>query len=234
MHLRPRRIAIFFAASTFAAACAIFACSTDNGTSVLPAPDANKDTNVPDPDGNVVDPGVDACADAFVPRTSTGPRCLGVIDGGGEGGTASRNCAGKTQICCADGRFSDGGFAPSECVTGVVSGGNTYNEGTCTPTFQGDGGKEYHCFEAAHCPGTGSVCCMTGSTAGNPIPSGNNDWPGCDRTKFQNARFIGGTRCRANCAAGELQLCSSSAECKAGECIFLEADNRSTGYCKVF
>jgi hypothetical protein len=231
MQARTQRVALFFAVSGFAAAAAIFACSTDNGPSTINTLDARSESSSGGEDAPI-EPGPDACADAFVPRQSAGPRCLGVVDAGGDGATFSKNCAGKTQICCSDGRFSDGGFAGSDCLNATVTG-NSFQEGQCAPTFQGDGGKEWHCTEAAHCPGTGSVCCMIGSTEGNPIPSGNNDWPGCETTKFQNSRFIGGTRCRATCNAGELQLCSSSAECKAGNCIFLEAENRNIGYCRV-
>jgi hypothetical protein len=234
MHLRPRRLAIFFAASSIAAATAIFACSTDNGTTTLPAPDANRPDTGSNPDEDApVDPGVDACADAFVPRTSTGPRCLGVLDAGGDGGSGGKNCLGKLQICCSDGTNMQGGFEPSDCLDAAVVG-NGFQEGLCTPTFTGDGGQEWHCTEQAHCPGTGAVCCMRGTAAGNPVPAPNNDWPGCDRTKFQSPRFNGGTRCRnAMCNAGEIQLCSSDSECTAGSCIFLSASGRNIGYCRV-
>lgn len=237
MVLSSRRLVVFFALSTFAGASAIFACSTDNGTTQpLPSSqDVRSDRGNPDDPDAPIDPGApDACADAFVPRPSPGPRCLGVIDAGGDGGTGGKNCTGKVQICCSDGITpgTSNQFEPSECIDGTVSG-NGFVEGECTPTFTGDGGSEWHCTEADHCPGSGAICCLLPSPAGNPIPAQHNDWPGCGTTKYVPGRFVGGTRCRATCNAGELQLCSSTAECKAGECIFLETSGRNIGYCRV-
>ena len=234
MHLRPRRIAFFLAASTIAAGFTIFACSTDNGTTTLPTPDTGRTDTGGGGDPDVVDPPLDPCRDAFAPRPSTGPRCLGVIDAGGEGGSGGKNCVGKTEICCSDGQNAPNMFEPSECITGMVSGGNSFTVGRCNSTFTADGGTEWHCTEKDHCPGTGSICCMIPGPGSNGIfPQENDSWPGCAKTKFQNSRFVGGTRCKATCAAGEIQLCSSNTECTAGECIFLSSGGRNIGYCRV-
>lgn len=225
------------------------ACTTDNGTNT-PVPTVN-DSGRTDTGGSSGassggssggssgDPG-DAGADcANIPevRDSVGPYCFSVKDAGGDGATFGKNCnAAMNEICCSGGPLGpDAGFEPSQCVVATEDTVG-YEEGACTGFTTAV--QEWHCTEAAHCPGNASggtdeICCATITDAGGPNPPlPNKDFPGCDvwftsRTK--------GTRCRTGnaCQAGEAQLCSSDAECKSGTCQPIAISGRYTGICKL-
>jgi hypothetical protein len=223
------------------------ACSTDNGTT----------TNVPTvgdsgrqdtgggssgassggSSGSPGDAGGPDCANIPKPKSSDGPFCFSVLDASPDGSTASMNCpAADNKICCSGGRKpNDAGFEPSQCVS-ATENGNVYDEGACDteadPAFTTDV-KEWHCMEAAHCPGSGAICCATVSEAGAPKPGQDNDFPGCP-VYFQSGRFTDGTRCRDNaCEANEIQMCSSDTECKAGKCVPITIEGRYGGYCRL-
>ncbi len=228
-----RRFAIVMGGGLLAVAgIVIGACSTDNGSSSgTPGFDAGRDTKggsdneTPPPDedsGGSEDAGAD-CANA--PKVSgkdhpPGPFCFSAADGGCN--------SAQNEICCSDAKYGDGGFAPPVCAA------------NCNNAFQGtvDGGLEWHCTEASHCAAAGGQnerCCVTKGFIGTPNTQQNNDYPGC-RAYFNsgNPAFVGGTRCRANeCQAGELTLCASDAECKAGKCYPMKIANRFTGVCVV-
>lgn len=222
------------------------ACTTDNGTTtnVPTVNDSGRDTGggssgTTSSGGSSGDPG-DAgpdCANIPKPKSSDGPFCFSVLDASPDGATASTNCpADQNKICCSGGRLpNDGGFEPSQCVAATTSSTAGYEEGACgteaNPAFTTDV-KEWHCMEGAHCPGNGEVCCAAGSDAGTPKPGQDNDFPGCP-VYFQSGRFTSGTRCRDACQAGEIQMCSSDAECKAGKCVPLTIEGRYGGYCRL-
>lgn len=220
------------------------ACSTDNGTTsnVPTVGDSGRDTGNGSSSGGSSggssgtpgDGGAD-CADIPTPKSSDGPFCFSVRDASPDGATAGKNCeTGK--ICCSGGRLpNDAGFEPSQCVTAAEAANAGYEEGACAteanPNFTTEV-KEWHCMEGDHCPGTGEVCCAAASDAGTPKPGQDNDFPGCP-VYFQSGRFTSGTRCRDNCAAGEIQMCASDAECKAGKCVPLTIEGRYGGYCRL-
>ena len=246
MQQRTRRLAIVFGGSLLATIGFLAACSTDNGTTPLPGQTgtdggrdsakgdgSNNDNDGDDSSTPVGDGGAD-CANIPTVKSSPGPFCFTVLDGGGNGQTKSINCnAANHEVCCSDGRLDDGGFAPSECKVVTTSGGGGYNEGACAPTFEGDGGKEYHCTEQDHCPGQGESCCAVPREVTNLTPGKNNDFPGC-QAYFQSGRYVAGTRCKKDgCAPGDLTLCSSDADCKAGKCVPLSLEGRYTGYCRT-
>jgi hypothetical protein len=104
-----------------------------------------------------------------------------------------------------------------------------YEVGSCSAGAQ----QEWHCTEGSQCPGGGEICCAIKSEAGSPQANQDNDFPGCP-VYFTSGRFVGGTRCReTQCESGELQLCSSDAECKAGTCHSVTISGRYTGVCKL-
>jgi hypothetical protein len=217
------------------------ACSTDNGSSSgTPGFDAGRDTKGGGNDGEVTPPddsggGGDAGPDcSAAPKVSgknhpPGPFCFSAGDGGG------CNSNGP-EVCCSDAKYGDGGFAPPVCAA-ATKGASGYNEGACAAAFANtvDGGLEFHCTEASHCPNNGERCCVAKGFIGTPNTAQNNDYPG-SQAYFNsgNPAFVGGTRCRTTeCAAGELTLCASDAECKAGSCKPIKIANRFTGVCIV-
>jgi hypothetical protein len=244
MQQRTRRLAFVFAGTLFATVGVLAACSTDDGTTPLPGSDGGRDSakadgsgNNNDDDGGVPGPndggnGAD-CANVPTVKSSVGPYCFSVVDGGGNGTTKSVNCnAENNEICCSDGRQADGGFALSECKVATTSGGGGYTEGACAPTFEGDGGKEYHCMEKDHCPGSDEACCAIPREVTKLNPGKNDDFPGC-QAFYQSGRYVEGTRCKKNgCAPGDLTLCSKDSDCPSGTCVPLTLEGRYGGYCR--
>lgn len=241
MEKRTRRLALVLGGGFLTTVGLVTAaCSTDNGTSSNPLPGSDSGRDSSRADGNT-DPGdtdggntpADAEADcANVPKVQSneGVYCFGANPDGGK--------CGASQICCSDGRLSDGGFAPSTCEDniGEATSGGGFKEGACTFPQGTDGGEEWHCTEASHCPNNGEVCCaiQDSVTGKNPEPpTKNSDFPGCE-AYFNGGNFVGGTRCRADsCKAGESTLCASDNDCKAGKCVPIKIGNRFTGYCRV-
>lgn len=238
-----RRLAMFLGGTfLMGAGLVAAACGTDNGTTAVPttggdgggrdSSSSSSSSGSSGDDGSPGDAGPD-CANIPVPKSSTGPYCFSVLDASADGGTASKNCAAAdNEICCSGGRLpNDGGFEPSKCVEATVSGGGGYNTGACTGFTTAV--QEWHCMEAAHCPGQGEVCCAIASDAGTPKPGQDNDFPGCP-VYFQSGRFTDGTRCeKTECKAGELTLCVTDADCKAGKCVPFTIAGRYGGYCRV-
>lgn len=252
MHQRTRRLAIVFAGSLLATIGALAACSTDNGTTPTPGagtPDSGKkdaakadgsDTD-PDTDGDAGDGGKKpgTCTNQPTVKSSVGPYCLGVPDGGPDGGSGGVNCdSSKHEICCSDGTLPGdaGGYAPSECkVAAVSSEGYADSPATCESTFTGTGGKEYHCTEADHCPGDGEFCCAYPAPPTTTLTPGHNkDFDDSCKAYYQSGKYVGGTRCqKTGCGMGELTLCSKDEDCKAGTCVPLSIEGRYTGYCRL-
>lgn len=241
-----RRLYLFLGGTFLAGGGLIAAaCTTDNGTAtnVPTVNDSGRDTgngsssggSSGGSSGSPSDAGAD-CANIPKPKSSDGPFCFGAGAGAGDSGadaSPNKNCdSTASEICCSGGRLpNDAGFAPSECRVAADDGvGYDQSENTCdgiTPV------KRYECMERAHCPGgNAAVCCVTVSEAGAPKPGQDNDFPGCP-VYFQSGRFTEGTRCRDACEAGELQMCSSDAECKAGKCVPITLEGRYGGYCRL-
>jgi hypothetical protein len=222
------------------------ACTTDNGTTsnVPTVNDSGRDTGNGSSSGGSSggssgDPGGEGgadCGNIPKPKSSDGPFCFSVLDASPDGAAMGVNCpAADNKICCSGGRLpNDAGFENSQCVT-AAEGTEGYDEGACgteaDPAFTSEV-KEWHCMEAAHCPGTGEICVATVSEAGAPKPGQDNDFPGCP-VYFQSGRFTNGTRCKDSLGAGELQMCASDSECKAGKCVPLTIEGRYGGYCRL-
>jgi hypothetical protein len=216
---------------------AVAACTTDNGTTPIPTrgdsgspKDSGKKIDSGDPDDQDLededggDGGVD-CTKAPKPRESDGVYCRK----GSEGSNDAGYCVDS--ICCSDQDGGDGKYAPGKCVT-PEQDTEGYKTGACNFP-ENSGGREWHCTESKHCPNTDEICCVAKGSGGNPSALTDKEWPGCG--VYQNSdtgKFISGTRCRSECETGELQLCSSDADCKTGKCKFFELANRFTGVCK--
>lgn len=243
MAVSTRRLAMFLGGTfLMGAGLVAAACGTDNGTTAVPTTDGGgRDTSSSSSsssssgsngEGGPTDAGPD-CANIPTPKSSPGPFCFGAGDAAPDGATTNTNCDGKQEICCSGGRIGDAGFAPSQCETATadaVNGGYATTAATCAATTNA---KQWHCMESAHCPGAGEVCCAIASDAGSPKPGQDKDFPGCP-VYFQSGRFTDGTRCeKTECKAGELTLCASDAECKAGKCVPLTIEGRYGGYCRV-
>lgn len=242
-----RRLAMFLG-GTFLAGAGLFAaaCGTDNGTSAVPTVDSGgRDTSSSssssgssgDPDGSGPTDGGADCANIPTPKSSDGPFCFSVLDASPDGSTASKNCnAAANEVCCSGQRI-DGGptFEPSRCEVATPAGGANagYNENTvCNAGFT-YGVEQWHCMESAHCPGNNEVCCAITADAGQTlIPQQDKDFPGCP-VYFQNSFFAGGTRCKSACAAGELIMCASDADCQNGKCVPITIEGRYGGYCRL-
>lgn len=244
MQQRTRRFAILFGGAFVATLGAIAACSTDNGTTPLPTGNAGNDSgrdsaradgsgNDDEKDDSGTPSGGDGgadCGNLPKPRPGIGPYCLGVDAGKGV------NCdSEKNEVCCSDGKLEGSDeFAASECKAATKSASGGYNVGGCDSTYQGDGGKEYHCTGPDHCPGEGEYCCAVPNVGVTTLaPGTNNKFPTC-KAYYQNGRFTAGTRCKADgCAPGDLTLCAKDEDCKAGTCVPLSLEGRDVGYCRV-
>ena len=220
------------------------ACTTDNGTTtqVPTVNDSGRDTgngsssggSSGGSSGNPGDGGGADCANIPTPRSSEGPFCFGAAQvEAGVDASPNKTCnSAADEICCSGNPIADAGFEPSSCkqaTTGAVG----YDEGTCTAGKA----QEWHCTEGSHCPGSGEICCAMKSEAGAPQTQPNNDFPGCE-VYFTSGRFVGGTRCReTQCESGELQLCSSDAECSNlganAKCRSVTISGRFAGVCKL-
>lgn len=244
MKQRNRRLAFVFGGTLLATLAALAACSTDNGTTPTPGtntPDAGKkDAKGETQDGGDDDDDTDGgkkpadggadCSAVPKPRTGDGPYCFSVKTD--DGGTANTNCnAGDHEVCCSGGRDVKGDFIDSECKVATVAA-EGYNT-TCSAPALGDGGNEIHCTQADHCPNASETCCAIPVEGSTLKPGTNDDFPGCT-AYYQSPRFLGGTRCKDGCAAGELKLCTKDADCAGvGKCVSLKLSGRDVGYCRL-
>jgi hypothetical protein len=241
MHQRTRRLAIVFGGGLLVTVGVLAACSTDNGTTPTPtqtSPDAaHPKTDSGNPDATTTPPtdgGAD-CGNVPSVKSSAGPYCFDVVDGGADGAAKSIDCNSANHEVCCTSVADDGGFGDSICAVATVDNTNGGYHAACNTALPGDGGKEYQCTEADHCPGSGESCCampFAGDTVGLK-PGGNNDYPGC-KAYFQSGKYVSGSSCKKNgCAPGELTLCASDNDCTAGTCVPIKIDGRYTGYCRL-
>lgn len=239
-----RRLAMFLGGTfLMGAGLVAAACGTDNGTTAVPTTDGGggRDTSSSSSssgssgsEGGPTDAGPD-CSNLPTPKSSDGPYCFSVADAAADGGTMSKNCsAAANEICCSGGRLpGDAGFEPSRCEVATEDQPNGgYKTNNVCQNFT-TAVQQWHCMEAKHCPNQGEVCCAIASDAGSPKPGQDNDFPGCP-VYFQSGRFTDGTRCeKTECKAGELTLCVTDADCKAGKCVPFTIAGRYGGYCRV-
>jgi hypothetical protein len=132
------------------------------------------------------------------------------------------------QQCCLGGSIGTGMYAAEQCASWNAGGAG------CTNPPSG-GGIGIACNQVADCEANGLegtlACCLQGSTAPF-IP------PNC---QFFEARAGTAVACEGNglagngvgtCAAGEVQICSSAADCPAGkQCIAGKWKIFQVGFC---
>lgn len=235
-----RRLYLFLGGTFLAGGGLIAAaCTTDNGTTtnVPTVNDSGRDTGNGSSSGGSSggssgssgeEAGAD-CGSVPKPKSSDGVFCFGANADAGADASPNKTCkSADNEICCSGNPIDGGKFETSECVAATEDQNTGYEVGSCNATTQ----QEWHCLESSHCPGTGEVCCAIKSDAGSPQAQQDKDFPGCD-VFFTSGRFVGGTRCQDTCAAGELQLCSSDSDCKAGTCKPITISGRYTGVCKL-
>jgi hypothetical protein len=120
----------------------------------------------------------------------------------------------KGQECCLGGALGDGSFASQQCQTLGT---------TCTNVGVPDAGAPaipVACMQIADCKANGETnavaCCLQGGT----VPA---DQTGClyprssDGTAVVCETSDAGATGAAACATGEIQMCSSAADCPAGK-----------------
>jgi hypothetical protein len=123
---------------------------------------------------------------------------------GADGGSLSCQTG---QECCLGGSLGGGTFGPQECAT--------YGS-TCTNGGDPDAGGSLAipiaCLQIADCTANGvasaGACCLQGATA----PA---DQPGCTYPRSKSGSAIVCETAPA-CAVGEVQICSSQADCPTG------------------
>jgi hypothetical protein len=246
MRQAGHRVFVFFGGTFLVGAGLIAAaCGTDNGsTTTVPTVDGGRDgtasssgassgtTSSGGSSGDPGDSGAD-CANIPTPKSGDGPYCFSVLDASADGGTAPKACDNsKNEVCCSGQPLGDAGFEPSTCeVADAGAGGFSH---TCSGYAWQTAPRRYDCAEKAHCAGAGGgYCCAIAADAGvSLLPGSNKDFPGCP-VYYQSPKFVGGSRCETECAAGELTLCAKDADCKAGKCVPITIDGRYTGYCRL-
>lgn len=189
--------------------------------------------------GTAVDTGSSSTDSSTAGDTSTPSNDSGSTGDGGPGdaGTVDANC-GSTPTLHTDpagsifcGFATDGGTlicgTGQECCLGGALGGGTYAPEQCAATGSicanggsadagGSAALPIECNQIADCTTDGvaaTACCLQGATA--PAPA-----PGCT---YPRARAGTGIVCENGtgagptaCAAGEVNICSSQADCPTG------------------
>jgi hypothetical protein len=124
---------------------------------------------------------------------------------GSDGGTLDCLAASGAGTCCLGGQIGGGAFAPNICAA---------NAAGCTNGAPDAGGSPIQCWQVADCAPNGfsgaQSCCIQGG-ATQPAPM-----PGCS---YFRSKAGTGVACEttATCAPGEVQVCSSPADCPAGK-----------------
>jgi hypothetical protein len=239
MHHRTRLAILIAGTITTSLGGVLVACSTDNGnTQPLPGFDSGRpkdgSSGTSGTSGGTsggtssgegpVDAGED-CSSPKTPKSNAGVFCFKDA----LNADSKNYCTvGEKKICCADAKDDGGAFIKGECVAATDNGAGGYEEGHCS--YPPDkGGREWHCTEKSHCP-TGSACCVTAGTGGDPLAQ--NDSCGTFKNS-SDIKFVGGTRCKASCAATELTLCAKDDDCSGGKtCKFFNLASRFSGVCK--
>jgi hypothetical protein len=200
--MNKNRIAFIAIGGLLVAAGAVgaAACSdTTTGTGVPSGTDASKaDGGGTEEDGSTTEDGSvkkdssagEAGKDCGAPPAlhntpDAGIYCPFQADAGPDGG--SRYCPQTTgEHCCMYGATSG---KPSTCNAGATP---------CDSDVDA-GGADFECDEPSDCPGA-QKCCLRGSVKKDPV---------C----YNFGSLIKGSHCAANCAAGELTMCATQAEC---------------------
>jgi hypothetical protein len=246
MQQRFRRVALFFGATSLAAAgLIVVACGSDSSPTATPqlpeASSPNKDGSTgpgtdggTNPDGGDLDsgeaPDCQMSPKLFTTTVAAGFFCSFYNADGGDSGTGNaRNCPSDT-TCCDPGANPAGSktFPAAYCAPG--KGQDACNNGAAAAgsTWVGlnDGGSVWECADKNSC-GAGQVCCLTQDQVKllldpvkNKLNIGGYAKTNVDHPPACNdktAYDTAGTKCETACAAGEKILCSpSDNSCGAG------------------
>lgn len=172
----------------------------------------------------------------------------GDMDGGGsltDSGSGAGDCgvptlqqAGAGPFCPFQ-QFSDGGPEFSSCALGEhccdyrgisPSPASTCNAGGVVCASQADYVTlDWACDIAGNCPAN-NVCCMYGKDSGTTNVVADN---ACASGALLRALNVGGAHCVVACAAGEIKLCGSSADCLNGmTCTAFSTNAKTLGFCR--
>jgi hypothetical protein len=157
-----------------------------------------------------------------------------IFCGFGEGDAGDQYCP-IGQECCLGGAIS-GGFAPDGC----------YQYGSVCTNGGGDAGSkneqplQIECNQISDCHANGNTgataCCLQGNAECAGGYTCGSTTGTCPYPKYSDGTGIacegtgGGTTATA-CAAGEIQVCSSQADCASGTCTFGKWKIVELGFC---
>jgi hypothetical protein len=243
MHAHNRRLAWILGSMVLmgTGAAGAVACGTDNGTTPLPGETDAGGNNKADgtaggdsgnggnPDGSSTEDGSSGQTDGgaggmdcgkipTLHEAGPGPFCP-FQDGGPDGALAFGDCANGEQCC--DYQGASGG-PPAQCLaTGSA----------CPAPTTGYVLIDWTCDTSAHCTG-GMSCCMYGKDGGTTSVVNDNT---CMLTPdpLLRALNVGGTKCEATCAAGEVKLCANDGDCTSPQkCTAFPSNAKQLGVCK--
>lgn len=133
-----------------------------------------------------------------------------------DGGPEFASCAANEQCCYYQ------GVAPTPASTCNANGVACAPQATYITI-------DWACDVAGHCPAN-DVCCMYGKDAGTTNVVADNT---CPTGALLRALNVGGSRCAAACAAGEVKLCATTADCPMGTtCTAFSTNAKVLGICK--
>jgi len=149
---------------------------------------------------------------------------------GADGGTLDCVADSGTGWCCYGGALGGGQYAPQMCGAGPT---DCTNGGS--PDAGGSAAIPIQCSQIADCAQNGApgatACCIQGATQPATVS-------GCGYPKSTHGNAVvcegdgGGTTATA-CAAGEVQICSSQADCPSGTtCTAGKWKTFNIGFCQ--
>jgi hypothetical protein len=196
------------------------AASDDGGShggADAPSGDAPGGDDGPNDDGTAPDAGDDGAADAGADVSCGSLPTLHEDEGGtiycgfaADGGVL--DCP-TGQQCCLGGSTGGGVFLPDECTSRGAACANGGAPDAGIPAIP------IACTQIADCTANGVAavaCCLQGASA--PAPQ-----PGCSYPRSKGGSAIvcetgtAGTTAPAACATGEVNICSSQADCPSGK-----------------
>jgi hypothetical protein len=231
-----RRLAWIFGSVAHMSAGALgVACGTDNGNTPLPGDKDASAGNVDsggggdtdsggggdtDSGGNPADGGVDANCGKIptLHEAGAGPYCPFQEGGTGDAATLFFGNCGATQTCC-DYQGPSGGPVAT-CAA---------NAAACPAPTAGYPLIDWGCDTKSQCTGA-EVCCMFGKDGGTTNVVTDN---ACATGELLRALNVGGTKCAATCANGEIKLCANDSECTSPQkCVAFPTNAKQLGVCK--
>ncbi len=239
-----RRLALILGSAAIMGAGALaVACGTDNGTTPLPGDKDASTGGVDGSTGNDVDgsmPGTDSGGmmdmDAGVDcgklptLHAPGAGAFCPFQEGGTGDASAKffgNC-GAGQTCCDYQGATAPNEPPAQCITGTSA--------VCPAAPAMYTLIPWECDTASQCPTAGNVCCMFTSAFG--VDAGKSvtvapDTITCPSGALLKGKYVGGTKCEATCATGEIKVCGSDTDCTGGtHCTAFSTNAKNLGLCK--